>query len=220
MHETKLFWLVAMPIVISALMQEHICLGQETNWTPRVEDLQFGITASIGGVREQSPSSIEPDYKGAFVFGCCSYYGIGQTFTVPTFRTLESLELRVGGFRLEPTTGQIEIAILRFDSNAGLPREKLAAVLADAADYYLFDVTNVPVTSFDFSKFELLLSPAETYALSVTPTSTFEGGGLTIQSNVDVYTGGRAYLVFVVPEPSTGALVLCTTSVLALRRRR
>ena len=167
-------------------------------WVNYYGTVQFGVTAVVGGVAEQSPAVIG-SARGAFVFGDPTYFwGAGQTFTVPSLRTLQSVELRVGRFNNTPSTGQFEVAI--YDGGT-----KLAGVLANADYYWQFSLQDPPVSSFSFAGLGVLLSPTKTYFLSVEPTSTYAGGLLTLAGFDRPYSGGSAYEL-VVPEPSAVAL--------------
>jgi len=178
-------------------------------WQTIADEVEFGVTATVGGVTEQTPSAFESGYNGAWVFASPIYYGMGQTFTVPSSRALQSIELRVGGVNNQPASGQFEVAVYLFDPLSNAPRRKLASVLADAQSFDQIDLTKVPVTSFDFSSFNILLDPAETYALSATPTSTYAGGALTLQAAQDIYPHGNPYSLSLVPEPGAVALFGC-----------
>jgi hypothetical protein len=213
--------LIALFGAVSASVAGHDCSAQGVIWQPVTGEVEFGVTAIVGGTPIQSPSALESGYNGAWTFGNTPYRGMAQTFTVPSLRTLQSVQLRVGLFNY-PATGQFELAICTFDSLSGTPSSKLASVLADAQNYE-FDMLNVPVSSFDFASFNVSLNPAQTYALAVTPTATF-AGTLALQAATDIYPGGEPYALSVVPEPSTVALCsLGTISFLVVggaRRRR
>lgn len=207
--------------IASALAAARVCPAQTNIWRAASGEVQFGVTALVGGVAVQSPSALEAGYNGAWVFGAPLLYGMGQTFTVPSSRTLQSIQLRVAGMNDQPVTGQFEVAIYDFDIQSDSPDQKLAAVLANAQDYYQIDLTQAPVTSFDFSSFDVSLDPSQTYALSVMPTSTYAGGSLTVQAALDIYPGGSAYYVSVIPEPGSFALCgLGLVFLLGLTQRR
>lgn len=203
------------------------CPAQVIYWQSLPNEVEFGVTASIGGSLVQSPSAFEPGYDGAWLFGNSMFYGMGQTFIVSSTRTLQSIELRVGGMNAQPTYGQFEVAIYEFDPISASPTLKLGAVLANAQDYYNIDLVNAPVSSFDFSSFDISLQSGKTYALAVTPTDTFTGGLLSLQAALDIYPGGTAYSLVVVPEPNMIALcslgtvlALCVTRARTNRERR
>lgn len=196
---------------VSALAAAYDCGAQVFHWQPLGPgEVEFGVTAVIGGIPVQSPSVLEAGYNGGWWFGNPwsgnPYNGMAQTFIVQSPRTLQSIELRVGRFNEQPS-GQFEVAIYRFDTLSGNPAEKLAAVLANAEDYP-FAILSVPVSSFDFSSFNVSLNSAETYALAVTPTSTFAGGLLTLQSAGDIYPGGQAYSLSDTQPPQVSCLAL------------
>lgn len=202
--------LIVLFAAVSVWATAHDCPAQGVLWQPvPQEEVEFGVSAVFGDMPVQFPSVFETGYNGAYYFGFdgLSFQGMAQTFTIPSLRTLQSIELRVGRFSVwQSVSGQFEVAIYRFDALSGTPADKLAGVLANAQDYYQFDlVSNVPVSSFDFSSFNVSLNPAETYALAVTPTATFVGL-LTLQAAGDIYPGGTAYSLTVVPEPNTIAL--------------
>ena len=147
---------------------------------------------------------------------------MAETFSVPSLRQLQSIQLRVGLANNIPAIGQFEVALYRWDPLNAAFDSKLAAVLADAQDYQ-FDLLHVPVSSFDFSSFNVSLNPLENYAFAVTPTSTFSGT-LTLQGARSIYPGGEAFSLSVVPEPSVVALyglgvVLSSGAVVARRRK-
>lgn len=189
----------------------------EGDWLQvQIADVEFGVTSLLNGTPVQSPFPLENGYNGAYVFGNPvegPWTGVAQTFNVASSRTLQSIDLRVGRFGNKIPSGQFEVAVYRFTSLSWSPSEKLAAVSANAADYF-FDILSVPVSSFDFSDFNIPLNPAEVYALAVTPTATFRGGHLTLQAATDIYPGGSAFIREsaeyppLVPEPCTLSLML------------
>lgn len=189
---------------VIAFASGHVCSAQSVIWEPLTSQMEFGATAVVGGTQIESPSAIESGYNGALFFGASTVNGLAQTFTVPSSRLLQSIQLRVGQFNNQVPTGQFELAIYTFDSLSGAPGSSLASVLANAQDFQ-FSIFDVPVSSFDFTKLNVWLNPAQTYALVVTPTVTFTGM-LALQSGSDIYAGGTAYSFSIVPEPSMVSL--------------
>ena len=183
------------------------CFSQGISWVPILrEDLEFSVTSAAGGVTLTEPSTIAGGYDGAYVFAAPPWYwGIGQTFNVPSTRLLQSIQLRVGGMNNIPASGQFEIAIYQFDTAHGTSTTKLAGVLANAADYWGYDLVSVPVSSFDFSKFGLVLNANQTYGLAICPTANYSGGSLTLQCGLNVYPDGNSFLLYV-PEPGAASL--------------
>jgi hypothetical protein len=208
--------------IVSALSIDCSCnADQPVRWQATGDEVEFGVTAVVGGAREQSPSTIETGYNGAWIFGDDDYfYGIGQTFNVSSLRTLESIELRVAGYDFRQASGQFEVAVYRFDTVASTPAEKLVSVIANAEDYSHLDATRAKLASFDFSSSNLLLNPAETYALSVVPTDSYTGGPMTLQSGFNTYSDGNPYLLFVVPEPATTVLLTIVISAFLFCRHK
>jgi hypothetical protein len=170
----------------------------EVFWTATGQEVEFGVN---------SLSVLETGYNGAWLVNAGpQLYGIGQTFTVPSLQNLGSIQLRLAGHG-SPVTGHFEVAVYRFDPGSGAPSLKLAAVSANAQDYMNFSSTAAPVSSFDFSSFNIALSPSETYALSVLPGADLTGGSLSLQAATDIYPGGEGYVLSVVPEPGTPVLL-------------
>jgi hypothetical protein len=203
--------LIRLAIIISivfGLTDAHNCCAQRSiNWQALAGEVQFGVTTSVGGSPMQSPSEFETGYHGAWVFGNSIYYGIGETFSVPSSGTLKSIELRLGGVNGQPTSGQFEVAIYNFNSSSPSLSPILGSVFGDAHDYYGIDLTQVPVSSFDFASLNISLQAGKTFGLAVTPTSTYSGGPLSLQAAVDIYPGGSPFLLSVVPEPNV--MTLC-----------
>jgi hypothetical protein len=201
-------WLRVVSGIVPLLASESYCHAEHFRWQARSSDeVEFGVTALVGNVREQSPSTIESGYNGAWDFGSETHFGIAQTFTVSSLRTLESIELRVAGFDRRRPSGQFEVAVYRFNPVDSVDEEKLASALRNAEDYSHLELTMAVLVSFDMSSFNVLLNPEETYALTVTPTATYTGGPMTVQSALDIYPGGKPYHVSVVPEPAAWLLV-------------
>lgn len=176
------------------------------DWQQRpVEEVEFAVTATVSGATIPYPAALESGYDGAWVFGSLSqgaaYVGAAQTFSVPSSRTLNSVQLRVGLFDSSIPTGQFEVAIHRFDVQTGCPAEKLVSLLANANAYQYPAAANVPASAFDFASFNLTLKQGDVYALVVTPTATFTGGNLTLQAATNIYAGGSAYILL----PGSGA---------------
>jgi hypothetical protein len=216
---------------VSTLVFAYPCRATVFEWKqiPQ-EDVEYGVTALVEGVPILNPTTLETGYSGAYWWGNPIYglefTGIAQTFTVPSLRTLQSIQLRVGSFNYDQPSGPFEVSIFKFDSLSGSPVEELAAISANAEDY-LFELNSVPVSSFDFSSYNLTLDPTETYALTVTPTATFGGGLLTLQSATDIYPDGSAYFLgkspaspAPVPEPSAMWLLVSGIAGLIGFRRR
>ena len=166
--------------IVYGLTYAHNCCAQGSiSWQSLVGEVEFGVTTSVGGSSVQSPSVFETGYSGAWLLGNSIYYGIGETFSVPSSGTLKSIELRLGGANRQPTSGQFEVAIYDFNSSSPSLSPILGAVFGDAQDYYGIDVMHVPVSSFDFTSLNISLQAGKTYALAVTPTSTYSGGSLS-----------------------------------------
>ena len=83
------------------------CFGQGTVTWQRLNAgiAEWGITSLVGGVNTQSPSALESGYNGAYGFGVSPYWGFAQSFTVPSDRTLTSIQLRLGGGGNPPGQG-------------------------------------------------------------------------------------------------------------------
>jgi len=203
-------WLI-IAFGISALGTAHHCQSEVLHWQPFPWEVEFGVTAVSDGVLIRSPWTIEEGYNGGWWWGTQDglAYGMAQTFLVPSSRTLKSIQLRVGRITFPQPSGEFEVAIYGFDSQNGTPAERLAAVLANAEDYP-FELTSVPMSSFDFSGCNLALKPSVTYALVVTPTATFNGGLMSLAGATDIYPGGSAYFLYpavpAVPESNRGTL--------------
>lgn len=194
------------------------CPAQNWDWYEQPgQDLQFGISALVSGQPEQDPSVF-----GSFPysFGLTSYYGggWGQTFTVASLRTLQSIDLILGPSSDHPGTGEFELAIYRFNPLSVAQSEKLGFIVANAGDYRQVPF---PVSSFDFSNLNLSLSPAETYAWSVTPKPGFFGAlafASTGLQNQDIYPGGTAFSL--IPEPGALSIGLLGAVVCMFHRCR
>jgi hypothetical protein len=197
------------------------CLASDALWQPLPGEVEFSITSDVSGVSVESPKALEGGYNGAWWFGDFPYNGIAQTFTVDSSRLMKSATLRLGGFDFRHASGQIEIALVQFDTATQIPVSKLGSIVVNASSYQ-FDLLSVPRSSFNFSSFGIILNPQNTYAVVVLPTATFTGGLMTLQAATDIYPGGSAYSVsFLTPEPSSATLVLiCSIASIPIRRRK
>ena len=162
------------------------------SWHGGIEEVEFGITSEVEGNTIQGPWVFESGHNGAYGFGGEHYYGWGQTFAVESERTLLSVDLRVGGFGHGNTSGEFEVAVYEFDEVNSIPGPKIAYTLEDASDY-TYPLSSVPVSSFDLSSFNATLKSTQTYAVAVTPGPSFSGDQLTVQSAIDIYSGGCSY---------------------------
>jgi hypothetical protein len=167
--------------------------AQRVEWTN--QEVEFAVTALEANSIVQYPWAINPGYNGAWIFQLDPYGGMGQTFTVPTVRVLQSVQLRVGGFGSPTQTGQFEVSVWEFDNSNNNVAVKLAYADANAEDYRNFALSsNVPVSTFDMSGFGAVLDPSKTYAIEVAPLDSLVGT-LSLQSDMDIYPGGEAYSI-------------------------
>lgn len=162
--------------------------GTFGEWSPNAaEDLEFGVTALVVGVSESSPWVFEGGYNGAYWFD--REFAIAQTFTVAGDRVLESVSARVSAG--QGTSGQFEVAVYAFDPDTLSTTTRLAFATGDA-DAYRYDLTGVPVSTFDLSGFGKTLSAGQTYML------TFRGdegssGNFYAQGGLNIYADGSAH---------------------------
>ena len=70
--------------VVSALAAGPNCSAQGVIWQPVTGEVQFGVTAVVGGTPIQSPSALASGYQGAWTFSSSPYQGMAETFTVPS----------------------------------------------------------------------------------------------------------------------------------------
>lgn len=180
---------------------------------------EFGITSVAGGVTNQSPSALQSGYDGAY--GISSDWGCAQSFTVPSDRTLSSIQIRLGGGGSPTGRGQFSLSVFQFNQQTGTPDSLLGVIFADAADYQ-YDMLNVPVSSFDLSSLSIPLYASNAYAWALTPVFSTWSGSLTIQAGAAaLYPGGYAYELTRAPEPTPLALVgLGAASVTFFRRHQ
>lgn len=169
--------------------------GTFGNWSANAaEELEFGVTALVGAVSEDSPWVFEGGYNGAYWFD--NAYSVGQTFTVPSDRTLQSVSARISAGR--DTTGRFEVAIYVFDPDTLSTTTRLAFATGDAADYG-YDLQGVPVSTFDVSGAGATLTAGQTYML------TFRGlegsaGTFYVQGGTNIYGGGSVHQAQYVPS--------------------
>ena len=196
------------------------CFGQGTMIWQRLNYgiAEFGITAVAGGVTNQSPSALETGYNGAYGFGVSPGWGFAQSFTVPSDRTLNSIQLRLGGGGNPTGQGQFSLSVYQFNQQTDTPGSLLGVVGADAANYQ-YDIFNVPVSSFDFSSLNIPLYASAAYAWVLTPASPSWSGSITIQAAVaSLYPGGFAYALNPTPEPATPLLLVLGAATLVACR--
>jgi hypothetical protein len=181
---------------------------------------EFGINSLVGDAITQSPSVFEPGYNGAFGFGAWpdAWWGFAQSFAVPSDGLLVSIELRLG--RGQPAQGQFALSVVAFDQQTDTPGTLLGSILAEAADFD-YELTHVPISSFDFSALNISLQATHTYAWILNPASTSWTGSLTVQSAVaSTYPDGFAYSLYPVPEPATPFLLISGGALVMVNRRR
>ena len=187
-----------------------VCVGVSSAsfvWTARSNvEVEFGLTSQVGDSVVSDPWAFETGYNGACVIGYDLLWGMGQTFKASNEGTLQSIELRVGNSGLG-ATGEFEVALYEVVLAEGtiVDYTRIASIFRLAEDYLYDTGWNVPVSSFDFSHFDIALSLAKTYAFAVLPTSSLDGR-ITVQSALDIYPEGNAWTI-IIPEPATEVAV-------------
>lgn len=176
------------------------------------EDVEFGITSDHG---DQVITSFESGYNGAYYFRLEPFRGVAQTFSVPFDTVLGSAQLRIGDFGVIKCSGQIEIAVYTFDHLSF--GQKIASAMVNAAIYDDYDLKAAPISSFGFAS-GAMLRASQTYALTISSTSSF-AGILTVQSQVNNYPNGNTWW-FDSPIPEPATLGLLAVGTLALVRKR
>lgn len=168
--------------------------GTFGHWSANAaEELEFGITALVGAAPESAPWAFEGGYNGAYWFD--NAYSVGQTFTVPSDRALQSVSARISAGR--DTTGRFEVAVYVFDPDTLSTTTRVAFATGDAADYG-YDLQGVPVSTFDVSGAGATLTAGQTYML------TFRGLGDSVgtfysQAATNIYGGGSVHQAQYVP---------------------
>jgi len=181
-----------------------VCVGVSSAsfvWTAYGGEVEFGLTSQVGDSVVSDPWVFETGYSGAWLIGYDLFVGAGQTFKASNEGSLRSIELRVGDFDYG-ATGEFEVALYEVVLAKGEIADytKIASVFRRAEDYrYDFGI-NVPVSSFDFSHFDIALSLAKTYAIAVLPTSSLDGR-ITVQAALDIYTEGNAWDITILADP-------------------
>jgi len=196
------------------------CFGQEIIWQKLNYGIaEFGITSVVGGIPAQSPAVFESGYNGAYGFGASPGWGFAQSFSVPSDRSLASIQLRLGGGNPQGA-GQFLLSLLEFDPQTQTPGPLLGSV-TDVGANYRYDLLAVPISSWDFSGFNILLRATNTYVWTLTPASPSWSGSVSIQAAVaSLYPGGFAYALNPIPEPATPWLLALGLLALAAFRKR
>jgi len=174
--------------VFFMLAATDLSAGGFGTWTANIgDDLEFGITAQVTGVPENDPWIFEVGYNGAYWFDKDN--GIGQTFSVPSDRQLQSIAVRVntagGAF------GEFEVALYAFDAASQTATARLAFTTGNAADY-AYNLTTVPVSEFDLSAFGVMLVAGQTYMLTIRGMEN-SGGSFFVQCGSNLYGGGSVH---------------------------
>ncbi len=181
-------------------------------WSPTGQEIEFGISAWVGGELIDDPWIFESGYNGAWWSDPTLH--MGQSFIVDSSRVLDSATLRVS--RTSGATGMFAILVAEFDEESATAGAVLAYSLADAEDYPV-GLTGIPQATFDLSSFGAPLEPEEAYLLVTAPQPGFSGK-VYVQAATDIYPGGQAYSGWI-PEPSTLSLLTLAALLIARRRR-
>jgi hypothetical protein len=166
---------------------------------------ELGITTSAAGQTQLDPWLIESGYSGLFGFGNRSpYFGFAQEFTVASNRTLKSVDLRLCKTGDISVSGRFKLRILEYTGSPNDTYVRAKATLFLQANQYAYSYLSTPVSSFDFSSFNILLSKDKTYAVALLPTVTMEG---TLGIHAIGNSSGPSYYT-AIPEPATVSLFL------------
>ena len=174
------------------------------DWTPSPNtELEFGLTTLVGEQSISDPWVFESGYNGAAAIRIMgdNIFARGQTFKAPYEGALQSIELRVSD-AYDDSIGSFEISIFEvnlIEDNID-SYTKIASLFPLAEDYRYDTFDDVPISSFDFSVFNIDLSLTKTYAFAVLPTLSLDGA-VAVQGAVDIYPDGHDWAV--TPEPST-----------------
>ena len=117
-------------------------------------------------------------------------YTAGQTFTVDSDRLLQSVTTRVNAWN--DASGQFEMALYAFDQASQSTTNRLAFITGDAASYR-YDLSSVPMSTFDLSGFNVTLAAGQSYMLTFRGKEGSEGH-FSVQGGPNIYGGGGAYL--------------------------
>jgi hypothetical protein len=199
--------------------------GAITLWASRAADVEFAVVADGGSGPTEVVSTLETGYDGSWYFGISPYFGLGQTFVVPSAGTLSFLRLRIGGLSAVPASGHFKLSVFEFHAGDPMASIPLASMLGNAADFALYPLSGTPVTPFDFRAADVGLETGKTYAWTIEPEWDYAGGPLVLQSAKTDYPGGRLFALDGVldpppaPEPGTPLLLLAAAG-WVLRRGR
>ncbi|MCG3132939.1 MAG: hypothetical protein HMLKMBBP_00025 [Planctomycetes bacterium] len=183
---------VVVPLSLVAFLAQprpDVAVGAFEGWNPNAgEDLEFGITSTVLGEQENAPWAFEGGYNGAYWFD--RETALGQTFTVPSDRELESISVRISAGN--GTTGTFEVAVHEFDPLTSDTTLLVASATGDASDYG-YDLSSVPVSAFDVSAAGATLHAGTTYMLAFRGTES-SAGNFFVQAAVNIYADGSVHL--------------------------